>query len=96
MNRYCCTWSCVHLKKVFSKKMQVNASDVIIMEGILVFHDARVRELMNMKIFVDTGQLCLFCLQSQRMGFLILQIDYLVVCKLQSSELNTQDCRPMP
>lgn len=33
---------------------QVNASDVIILEGILVFHDARVREMMNMKIFVDT------------------------------------------
>lgn len=35
--------------------MQVNPSDVIILEGILVFHDPRVRELMNMKIFVDTG-----------------------------------------
>ncbi|KAL7179468.1 hypothetical protein ACSBR1_042793 [Camellia fascicularis] len=33
---------------------QVNASDVIILEGILVFHDPRVRNLMNMKIFVDT------------------------------------------
>ncbi|KAG0557709.1 hypothetical protein M758_11G146800 [Ceratodon purpureus] len=33
---------------------KVNASDVVIVEGILVFHDARVRELMNMKIFVDT------------------------------------------
>ncbi|KAF3776116.1 Uridine kinase-like protein 1 [Nymphaea thermarum] len=32
----------------------VNASDVIILEGILVFHDPRVRNLMNMKIFVDT------------------------------------------
>ncbi|KAH1205031.1 Uridine kinase-like protein 1, chloroplastic [Glycine max] len=32
---------------------QVNASDVIILEGILVFHDQRVRDLMNMKIFVD-------------------------------------------
>ncbi|CAN1273396.1 Uridine/cytidine kinase UKL1, chloroplastic [Linum perenne] len=32
---------------------QVNASDVIIVEGILVFHDQRVRNLMNMKIFVD-------------------------------------------
>ncbi|XVF54671.1 hypothetical protein PTKIN_Ptkin05aG0199700 [Pterospermum kingtungense] len=32
---------------------QVNASDVIILEGILVLHDQRVRELMNMKIFVD-------------------------------------------
>ncbi|XP_012070572.1 uridine kinase-like protein 1, chloroplastic isoform X2 [Jatropha curcas] len=33
---------------------QVNASDVIILEGILVFHDQHVRNLMNMKIFVDT------------------------------------------
>ncbi|KZV35011.1 uridine kinase-like protein 1, chloroplastic-like [Dorcoceras hygrometricum] len=33
---------------------QVNASDVIILEGILIFHDQRVRSLMNMKIFVDT------------------------------------------
>lgn len=34
---------------------QVNPSDVIILEGILVFHDPRIRDLMNMKIFVDTG-----------------------------------------
>ncbi|MBA0663902.1 hypothetical protein Goklo_003982, partial [Gossypium klotzschianum] len=33
---------------------QVNASDLIILEGILVFHDQCVRNLMNMKIFVDT------------------------------------------
>ncbi|XP_010536767.1 PREDICTED: uridine kinase-like protein 4 isoform X1 [Tarenaya hassleriana] len=33
---------------------RVNPSDVIILEGILLFHDTRVRELMNMKIFVDT------------------------------------------
>jgi len=33
---------------------KVNASDVIILEGILVFHDQRVRDLMDMKIFVDT------------------------------------------
>ncbi|KAG6790860.1 hypothetical protein POTOM_007029 [Populus tomentosa] len=32
----------------------VNPSDVIILEGILIFHDPRIRELMNMKIFVDT------------------------------------------
>ncbi|CAN6464846.1 unnamed protein product [Victoria cruziana] len=31
---------------------KVNASDVIILEGILVFHDERVRDMMNMKIFV--------------------------------------------
>ncbi|KAJ3708543.1 hypothetical protein LUZ61_012248 [Rhynchospora tenuis] len=33
---------------------KVNPSDVIILEGILVFHDPRVRDLMSMKIFVDT------------------------------------------
>lgn len=32
----------------------VNPADVIILEGILVLHDPRVRDLMNMKIFVDT------------------------------------------
>ncbi|GAQ92715.1 uridine kinase/uracil phosphoribosyltransferase [Klebsormidium nitens] len=31
-----------------------NAADVIIMEGILVFHEPRVRNMFNMKIFVDT------------------------------------------
>ena len=40
--------------------VQVNPSDVIILEGILIFHDPRVRELMNMKIFVDTGHLFSF------------------------------------
>ncbi|KAM0892521.1 hypothetical protein ACQ4PT_025694 [Festuca glaucescens] len=35
-------------------KRKVNPSDVIILVGILVFHDSRVRDLMNMKIFVDT------------------------------------------
>ncbi|XP_076904971.1 uridine kinase-like protein 4 [Bidens hawaiensis] len=39
-------------KNSISRK--VNPSDVIILEGILIFHDPRVRELMNMKIFVDT------------------------------------------
>ncbi|KAK3021528.1 hypothetical protein RJ639_046476 [Escallonia herrerae] len=34
---------------------RVNPSDVILLEGILIFHDPRVRGLMNMKIFVDTG-----------------------------------------
>lgn len=33
---------------------KVNPSDVILLEGILIFHDPRVRDLMNMKIFVDT------------------------------------------
>ena len=39
----------------FTTECQVNPSDVIILVGILVFHDSRVRDLMNMKIFVDTG-----------------------------------------
>ncbi|KAH7292703.1 hypothetical protein KP509_29G081900 [Ceratopteris richardii] len=33
---------------------KVNVADVVILEGILIFHDPRVRALMNMKIFVDT------------------------------------------
>ncbi|KAI3813121.1 hypothetical protein L1987_17837 [Smallanthus sonchifolius] len=32
----------------------VNPSDVIILEGILVLHDERVRDQMNIKIFVDS------------------------------------------
>lgn len=36
---------------------RVNPSDVIILEGILIFHDPHVRDLMNMKIFVDTVQM---------------------------------------
>ncbi|KAK6133057.1 hypothetical protein DH2020_033212 [Rehmannia glutinosa] len=39
---------------------RVNPSDVIILEGILIFHDPRVRDSMNMKIFVDTGSFSLF------------------------------------
>ncbi|KAL9230050.1 hypothetical protein vseg_005443 [Gypsophila vaccaria] len=41
-------------KNNVSPARRVNPSDVIILEGILVFHDPRVRGLMNMKIFVDT------------------------------------------
>ncbi|KAL6954985.1 Uridine kinase-like protein 3 [Sarracenia purpurea var. burkii] len=40
-------------KNIFPAR-RVNPSDVIILEGILIFHDPRVRNLMNMKIFVDT------------------------------------------
>ncbi|KAK8705887.1 hypothetical protein V6N13_049473 [Hibiscus sabdariffa] len=41
-------------KNNFFAARRVNPSDVIILEGILIFHDPRVRELMNMKIFVDS------------------------------------------
>ncbi|KAG8365180.1 hypothetical protein BUALT_Bualt18G0077500 [Buddleja alternifolia] len=41
-------------KKDILPARRVNPSQVIILEGILIFHDARVRDLMNMKIFVDT------------------------------------------
>ncbi|KAI3492912.1 hypothetical protein L1887_42407 [Cichorium endivia] len=37
-----------------SVSRRVNPSDLIILEGILIFHDPRVRDMMNMKIFVDT------------------------------------------
>ncbi|XP_022750477.1 uridine kinase-like protein 1, chloroplastic isoform X2 [Durio zibethinus] len=43
-----------HHRRSSDSFRQVNASDVIILEGILVFHDQRVRNLMDMKIFVDT------------------------------------------
>ncbi|XP_057443336.1 uridine kinase-like protein 5 [Lotus japonicus] len=32
---------------------QVHPADIIILEGILVLHDPRVRDILNMKIFVD-------------------------------------------
>ncbi|XP_027357739.1 uridine kinase-like protein 5 isoform X1 [Abrus precatorius] len=32
---------------------QVHPADIIILEGILVLHDSHVRDLLNMKIFVD-------------------------------------------
>ncbi|PSR85422.1 Uracil phosphoribosyltransferase [Actinidia chinensis var. chinensis] len=39
---------------------RMNPSDVILLEGILIFHDPRVRDLMSMKIFVDTdADVCL-------------------------------------
>lgn len=48
---------------------QVNASEVIILEGILVFHEPRVRDMMNMKIFVDAGLLIFqFCFSFQAAG----------------------------
>ncbi|WVZ15716.1 hypothetical protein V8G54_013282, partial [Vigna mungo] len=34
---------------------QVHPGDIIILEGILVLHDSGVRNLLNMKIFVDEG-----------------------------------------
>ena len=54
--------SVLHLETLLQPDgLQVNPSDVIILEGILIFHDPRVRELMNMKIFVDTGHLLSIC-----------------------------------
>ena len=32
----------------------IEAPSIVIFEGILAFHDPRVRELLDMKIFVDT------------------------------------------
>eukprot|EP00898_Chlorokybus_atmophyticus_P008298 jgi/Chlat1/846/Chrsp104S01186 len=33
---------------------KLNPGDVVILEGILVFHDPKVRDILNMKVFVDT------------------------------------------
>lgn len=60
---YCIDESEFQIKFYASFQLQVNPSDIIILEGILVLHDPRVRDLMNMKIFVDTGYLYLFILQ---------------------------------
>jgi hypothetical protein len=35
--------------------IQINATNLITMEGIIVFHDACVHGLVNMKLFVDIG-----------------------------------------
>ncbi|XLS90061.1 hypothetical protein HN51_066069, partial [Arachis hypogaea] len=43
-----------NITRMRRRHSKVNASNVIILEGILVFHDQDVRDLMNMKIFVDT------------------------------------------
>lgn len=34
--------------------LQVEPADVVIIEGILVLHEERLRDMLNMKIFVDT------------------------------------------
>lgn len=62
---------------------QVNPSDVIILEGILVFHDPRVRGLMNMKIFVDTGPSS-FILLAIRLPSTIscLCVEVLIICNI--------------
>lgn len=52
--------------------IHVRPSDVIIIEGILVLAMERIRNLLHMKIFVDTDDdvrcvpLCIHCMQSGR------------------------------
>ncbi|EPS74587.1 uridine kinase, partial [Genlisea aurea] len=52
--------------KCIQEPPKVNPSDVIILEGILVLHDPRVRALMNMKIFVDTDSDLRLAMRIQR------------------------------
>ncbi|XP_061336976.1 uridine kinase-like protein 5 [Gastrolobium bilobum] len=40
-------------RKRTQPEREVNPADIIILEGILVLHDPRVRDILNMKIFVD-------------------------------------------
>lgn len=79
---------------IFVVDAQVNASDVIILEGILVFHDQGVRDLMNMKIFVDTGLIHFYfhvnntlqwCVMS--CANILIVYKYSKVCEIRSPEL---------
>jgi len=35
-------------------KTEITGADIILLEGILIFYESKIRHLMNMKIFVDT------------------------------------------
>ncbi|CAJ2666031.1 unnamed protein product [Trifolium pratense] len=43
----------INSRKRVEPPRQVHPADIIVLEGILVLHDSRVRDLLNMKIFVD-------------------------------------------
>ncbi|CAK8533198.1 unnamed protein product [Lathyrus sativus] len=43
----------ISTRKRIEPPRQVHPADIIVLEGILVLHDSRVRDLLNMKIFVD-------------------------------------------
>lgn len=49
----------IHLVKVTGYNcyfdLQVDPADVVIVEGILVLHVPELRDMLNMKIYVDTG-----------------------------------------
>ncbi|CAI5972234.1 unnamed protein product, partial [Closterium sp. NIES-64] len=47
-----------HRATLHRMSLQVNPADVVILEGILVFHDPAVHAHMKMKIFVDTLSPC--------------------------------------
>ncbi|CAI8594080.1 unnamed protein product [Vicia faba] len=43
----------INTRKRIEPPRQVHPADIVVLEGILVLHDSRVRDLLNMKIFVD-------------------------------------------
>lgn len=45
-----------HVCVAFTVLLQVDPADVVIVEGILVLHVPKLREMLNMKIYVDTGE----------------------------------------
>ncbi len=53
-----------HTRKAETK--HVAATPIVIVEGILIFHDARLRESMDVKIFVDTADDLRFLRRLQR------------------------------
>ena len=53
-----------HTRKAETK--HVKATPIVIVEGILIFHDPRLRESMDVKIFVDTADDLRFLRRLQR------------------------------
>lgn len=50
--RACTRFKC----RLLSYSVQVDPADVVVVEGILVLHVPELREQLNMKIYVDTGE----------------------------------------
>ena len=45
---------CNHSTRKTNEQQVIHPSDVILFEGILVFYFKSIRDLFNMKLFVDT------------------------------------------
>ena len=59
---------------------RVEAADVVIIEGIMVLHMKEVREMLNMKIFVDTDDDVRLARRYGRQGVAFLSYPALPCC----------------